>query len=50
MALKKNNLKDLDDLLNKIEKYFDYRWNNNKNTAFSDDTDVSLFQQLPDDV
>jgi len=31
-----------------IEKYFDYRWNNYKNQAFSEAEDLTLLDQMPD--
>lgn len=34
----------------KIENFFDYRWNNNPNSAIHDQTDKDLLDQLPNDI
>ena len=50
--IQKFNLeKPLDpDLKKRIEAHFDYRWENDKLQAFRDDSDVTIFNQMPEEV
>lgn len=38
------------ELKRKIESHFDYKWQNDKNQAFYETQDLSIFNQLPSDV
>jgi hypothetical protein len=39
-----------DDLKLKIEDFFDYKWNNDRLTAFREDADMNIYDQLPPEV
>jgi hypothetical protein len=39
-----------DAIKDKIEKHFNYKWNNDKNQAFLTEEDKGIFEQLPEDV
>ena len=46
-----NKGQDLDiKMKERIESFFDYRWNNNPNSAIHDQTDKDLLDQLPNDI
>lgn len=46
-----NNGEDIKfELKEEIEKYFDYRWANNKNWAVETEEDLELLGQLPEDI
>jgi hypothetical protein len=34
----------------RIEEYFDYRWENDHNQAISEPEDVALLEQLPSEI
>ena len=38
------------DLKKKIEKYFEYRWSQDRNHSFSEESDQAIFDQLPEFV
>jgi hypothetical protein len=37
-------------LIDKIEKFFDYRWKNDKRNALDDDLEIQILTQLPQQV
>lgn len=46
-----NNMESIDIYLKeRIEEYFDYKWENDKNQAFKEKQDMDMFSQLPADV
>jgi hypothetical protein len=38
------------ELKNKIEAHFEYRWEHDKLQAFRDAQDISVYDQMPDEV
>lgn len=46
-----NNMESIDiPLKERIEAFFDYKWENDKNQAFQDKQDQDMFTQLPPEV
>ena len=37
-------------LIDKIEKFFDYRWKNDRRQALTDELDIKVLEQLPTHV
>jgi hypothetical protein len=37
-------------LIDKIEKFFDYRWKNDRRKALTDELDIKVLEQLPTHV
>ena len=43
-----NNKKEINaKFITKVEKYFDYRWKNDKNVGFAEEDDIQLIECLP---